>query len=94
MPRTDPAYGATRCAVQIFPELLRIFAEVTCPISLRACYAMSGTDIACVPISLRACYAMYGTKTSCTHCRALVLDGLYAGLVIVLQNTTVPHELY
>eukprot|EP00961_Rhodomonas_salina_P281621 3804978-Rhodomonas_salina.1 len=31
------------------------------PIRLRACYAMSGTDLACGGICLRACYATPGT---------------------------------
>eukprot|EP00961_Rhodomonas_salina_P118643 1597324-Rhodomonas_salina.2 len=35
--------------------------QVSAPISLRACYAMSGTDIAYCDIALRACYAMSHT---------------------------------
>eukprot|EP00961_Rhodomonas_salina_P023507 315720-Rhodomonas_salina.1 len=35
--------------------------QTTVAISLRACYAMSGTDLDCGAIGLRACYAMSGT---------------------------------
>eukprot|EP00961_Rhodomonas_salina_P169136 2278894-Rhodomonas_salina.3 len=34
----------------------------SCPICLRACYAMSGTSIVYPAMCLRACYAMSGTS--------------------------------
>eukprot|EP00961_Rhodomonas_salina_P076012 1020559-Rhodomonas_salina.1 len=36
--------------------------EVSSAIGLRACYAMSGTDILYGRICLRACYAVSGTE--------------------------------
>eukprot|EP00961_Rhodomonas_salina_P154159 2076502-Rhodomonas_salina.1 len=37
-------------------------------ISLRACYAMSGTDIGYIAIGLRTCYAMSGTELAYATC--------------------------
>eukprot|EP00961_Rhodomonas_salina_P143210 1926958-Rhodomonas_salina.2 len=37
------------------------FNPVSYPTRLRACYAMSGTDLACFATSLRACCAMFST---------------------------------
>eukprot|EP00961_Rhodomonas_salina_P177376 2391856-Rhodomonas_salina.2 len=42
MSRTDLGYGVMRCAT----DMAGISKEVCAAISLRACYAMSGTDIA------------------------------------------------
>eukprot|EP00961_Rhodomonas_salina_P303054 3941078-Rhodomonas_salina.6 len=50
------------CGVR-FPSLSAWRGRNQVSISLRACYAMSGTDIAYGAISLRACYAMSGTGT-------------------------------
>eukprot|EP00961_Rhodomonas_salina_P305175 3941890-Rhodomonas_salina.1 len=47
--------------------------EVPFPIGLRACYAMSGTDIACAAMVLRACYAMSGTDLLSYHPTCLLL---------------------
>eukprot|EP00961_Rhodomonas_salina_P175208 2363480-Rhodomonas_salina.2 len=55
---TDLGYAATRGRAA---SMRRSKSLVLCPIGLRACYAESGTDLACSHISLRACYAMSGT---------------------------------
>eukprot|EP00961_Rhodomonas_salina_P232525 3141394-Rhodomonas_salina.3 len=49
---TELGYAATRRSTP--RSLLRSSAAI----SLRACYAIPGTDIAYADISLRACYAM------------------------------------
>eukprot|EP00961_Rhodomonas_salina_P109396 1472694-Rhodomonas_salina.2 len=58
IPGTDCAYHATRTQPPLLGSPL--------PILLRACYAMSGTDVgyaatAYLPIWLRTCHAMSGT---------------------------------
>eukprot|EP00961_Rhodomonas_salina_P172744 2329460-Rhodomonas_salina.1 len=35
--------------------------EVCCTISLRVCYAISGTELACCAVSLRVYYVISGT---------------------------------
>eukprot|EP00961_Rhodomonas_salina_P132877 1788805-Rhodomonas_salina.2 len=53
---------------------LRLY-EVGCPIFLRACYAMSGTNMAYGPICLRTYYVMPGTSAAhgaiCLHTSAV-----------------------
>eukprot|EP00961_Rhodomonas_salina_P302732 3940954-Rhodomonas_salina.1 len=67
--RYDPP---KRCPVLIYRKVL--YGPTTrwprCPTSLRACYAMSGTDIADDPTGLRFCYAVSG-RSKC----AAVLSG-------------------
>eukprot|EP00961_Rhodomonas_salina_P013290 178554-Rhodomonas_salina.1 len=53
MSGTDIAYNATRHSWQ--PSL------VSDAVSLRACYAMSGTDVQHGATNLHSCYAMFGT---------------------------------
>eukprot|EP00961_Rhodomonas_salina_P244289 3301299-Rhodomonas_salina.3 len=60
-----PVLSARMAALDEYNAMVdRVEATMT-GISLRACYAMSGTDIAYATkmtgISLRACYAMSGT---------------------------------
>eukprot|EP00961_Rhodomonas_salina_P062717 841919-Rhodomonas_salina.1 len=57
---TELAYGATRVCFQAGSSRVR---SASPRISLRACYAMSGTDIAYGAICLRACSAMSGPCT-------------------------------
>eukprot|EP00961_Rhodomonas_salina_P073203 983480-Rhodomonas_salina.2 len=53
MSGTDLVYGATSRRASPTEQVA---------ISLRACYAMSGTDLANDDVSLCACYAMSGTE--------------------------------
>eukprot|EP00961_Rhodomonas_salina_P247423 3343033-Rhodomonas_salina.3 len=65
------AYAATQCLRMPLPEGMPEpeNSSQVCPIPLRACYAMSGTDLAygfhfsyeCFAITLRACCAMSST---------------------------------
>eukprot|EP00961_Rhodomonas_salina_P174870 2358836-Rhodomonas_salina.4 len=57
-------YRPTRalCDVRRRRDVLFRLRRVDSAICLRACYAMSGTEIAYSAICLRACYAMSGTE--------------------------------
>eukprot|EP00961_Rhodomonas_salina_P239794 3239419-Rhodomonas_salina.2 len=57
MSGTDIAYAAMRALCDVRPH----FALRAGAICLRACYAMSSTDISCGAIGLRACYKTSGT---------------------------------
>eukprot|EP00961_Rhodomonas_salina_P009223 125660-Rhodomonas_salina.2 len=65
--------------------------DTRCPIltaiSLRARYAMSGTDIACGAISLRACYAMRGTEMQTLWYQAIVWSLQYKRSCTRLRGT-------
>eukprot|EP00961_Rhodomonas_salina_P236152 3191622-Rhodomonas_salina.4 len=59
MSDTDIAYDTpARVIIETFPSLMFEENQVAFPTSLRACYAMPGTEMAYGCISLRACYAM------------------------------------
>eukprot|EP00961_Rhodomonas_salina_P196314 2649739-Rhodomonas_salina.5 len=69
MSGTETAYRCDACAnlTEILAVIRRVRAEAPTPLvrqvasSLRACYAMPGTDLAYSRICLRACYPMSGT---------------------------------
>eukprot|EP00961_Rhodomonas_salina_P243798 3294324-Rhodomonas_salina.1 len=64
-PRQQLRRDARVCAVWLRPLLVRRLAQVPPSFSLRTCYAMSGTDIACTsrPASfLPTCYMISGTN--------------------------------
>eukprot|EP00961_Rhodomonas_salina_P065297 878452-Rhodomonas_salina.4 len=58
MSGTERGYAATRSMAMHAWGLRSMFAQV--PISLPACYAVSGTDIAQSATCLRSCYAQPG----------------------------------
>eukprot|EP00961_Rhodomonas_salina_P183139 2472361-Rhodomonas_salina.1 len=57
---------------------------------LRACYALSGTDLAHGATCLRACYALSGTDLACT-CIGLRACYALSGTDLAYAATAVPH---
>eukprot|EP00961_Rhodomonas_salina_P235117 3177848-Rhodomonas_salina.6 len=55
---------ATQCPVLIY-GMVSTYPSPPQHVVLRACYAMSGTDLVYAAISLRACYALSGTDLTC-----------------------------
>eukprot|EP00961_Rhodomonas_salina_P153190 2062670-Rhodomonas_salina.1 len=58
---TEVAYAATRTESVLFGAILSATDPVSCPICLRFCYTMPGTDLAYGPT---ICFAMPGTDLS------------------------------
>eukprot|EP00961_Rhodomonas_salina_P027935 377831-Rhodomonas_salina.6 len=84
MPVLNPGYNTTR--IRSFIRTLSTVLLVSSAIVLRACYAMSGTEIAYVAIGLRPCYAMSGTgiaygaiglRACCSVSGSVLLTGLW-----------------
>eukprot|EP00961_Rhodomonas_salina_P080365 1081141-Rhodomonas_salina.4 len=77
---TEKGYGATRRL-----SVARVPTQGVSPISLRPCYAVSGTSLAYAAISLGPCYAMSGTDLAygtmpcpCQRTGAISLRACYA----------------
>eukprot|EP00961_Rhodomonas_salina_P132036 1777522-Rhodomonas_salina.1 len=100
MPGTDLGYAATRRS----PLVPNAPTGVHSANSLRACYAMSGTDLGYAAIGLRACYAMSGTDLAYATiglCVCYAMSGTdlaYAApastIVSATRGTTAPTRGY
>eukprot|EP00961_Rhodomonas_salina_P283213 3827301-Rhodomonas_salina.5 len=86
---TEIAYGASEnhCCLHY-----QAAAMVPPPISLRLCYAMSGTDVASNAIAQRSCYAMSGTDIAYRAMSGTAAIACRAGCSLLTQRITMPAD--